>query len=42
VSLPIAIASSSVLQLATDRTAPKISSWNMRILLLPMNTVGLM
>ena len=40
-SLPMAIASSTVLNVVTDSTGPKISSWKMRILLWPTNTVGL-
>jgi hypothetical protein len=33
-------ASSSSLKVATDTTGPKISSWNTRIRLLPLSTVG--
>ena len=36
----ISSASSSLLKVVTETTGPKISSWNMRILLWPSNTVG--
>ncbi len=41
VSLAISSASASSLNVVTDSTGPKISSWKMRILLWPSNTVGL-
>ncbi|MNT83646.1 hypothetical protein D3C72_2235460 [compost metagenome] len=41
VSLAISIASSKVLKVVTARTGPKISSWKTRMLLVPLNTVGL-
>jgi hypothetical protein len=42
VSLAMARASASVLNVVTASTGPKISSWKMRILLWPLNIVGLM
>ncbi|SIL08065.1 Uncharacterised protein [Mycobacteroides abscessus subsp. abscessus] len=41
-SLAIFNASSNESNFATDSTGPKISSWKMRMLLVPANTVGWM
>ena len=42
VSLAIEMASSKSLKVVTDITGPKISSWKMRMSLVPLNTVGSM